>query len=99
MDFEQLRQLSQGSVDFDGGQRHLRLESRGVVPACRLLIVSPDSRANLARRQAEAPLIAPLDLRGRLSLLAGRISVSNCFGAIISIGLVLPFLNSHRHTI
>jgi hypothetical protein len=52
MDFEQLRQLSQGSVDFDGGQRHLRLESRGVVPACRLLIVSPDSRANLARRQA-----------------------------------------------
>jgi hypothetical protein len=30
----------------------------------RLLIVSPDSRANLARRQAETPLIAPFSLAG-----------------------------------
>src|SRR6266700_1021228 len=31
----------------------------GVAAHARLLIVSPDSRANLARRQAETPLIAP----------------------------------------
>jgi hypothetical protein len=30
----------------------------------RLLIVSPDSRANLARRQAETPLIASFRLVG-----------------------------------
>jgi hypothetical protein len=30
----------------------------------RLLIVSPDSRANFARRQAEIPLIAPFRLVG-----------------------------------
>jgi hypothetical protein len=30
----------------------------------RLLIVSPDSRANLARRQAETPLIAPFRFAG-----------------------------------
>jgi hypothetical protein len=30
----------------------------------RLLIVSPDSRANFARRQAETPLIAPFRLAG-----------------------------------
>jgi len=30
----------------------------------RLLIVSPDSRANFARRQAETPLMAPFRLAG-----------------------------------
>jgi hypothetical protein len=36
----------------------------------RLLIVSPDSRANLARRQAETPLIAPFRFAGPAHLSA-----------------------------
>src|SRR5258707_15845852 len=34
VDVNLLRQLSQCSVALDGGKRHLRLESRGGVPAC-----------------------------------------------------------------
>jgi hypothetical protein len=54
-----VKMLSQlvASIPLDGNQCHLRLESRRCRRA-RLLIVSPDLRANLARRQAEIPLIA-----------------------------------------
>jgi hypothetical protein len=34
VDVELLRQLNQCSVALDGGKRYLRLECRGVVPAC-----------------------------------------------------------------
>jgi hypothetical protein len=34
MHVELVRQLSQCSIALDGGKRHLRLESRCVVPAC-----------------------------------------------------------------
>ena len=34
VDVELLRKLRQRSIALDGGKRHLRLESRGVIPAC-----------------------------------------------------------------
>ena len=58
MDVQLLGQLQQRAVALDRCDRHLRLEAdvwfrRGLL----LLMLSPDSRANLARRQTEAPPI------------------------------------------
>ena len=52
MHIKLLRQLSQCSIALDRGKAGVWFRR------ARLLIVSPDSRANLARRQAETPLIA-----------------------------------------
>ena len=54
MDVKLLGQLHQRAVALDRRDCHLRLKGRCMVPAR----LSPDSRANLARCQAEAPLIA-----------------------------------------
>jgi hypothetical protein len=51
-----LGQLGQRHLALDGGQRHFALNAGVCVRRARLLIVSPDSRVNLARRQAETPL-------------------------------------------
>jgi len=39
-----LRQFAQRLLTLQGRQGHLRLEGRRVVPACRLVIISPDAR-------------------------------------------------------
>ena len=57
VDVEMLRQLSQCSIALDGGKRPLALKAGVWFRRGLLLIVSPDSRAQRARCQAETPLI------------------------------------------
>ena len=56
MDVELLGKLHDGPIAFDGGKRHLRLEAGVWFRRGRLDMVSPDSQAQRARRQAEIPL-------------------------------------------
>ena len=57
--------LIQCSVALEGGQRHLRLESRCAVPACCLLIISPGSRTILPTVRQKFHLSHRSGWRGR----------------------------------
>jgi hypothetical protein len=72
MDGEMLGKLSKRHLALDCGQRHHRLECRRMVPA--RSSAHRGSRAILARRQAELPLIALFSFTGLEStvVLAGR---------------------------
>jgi hypothetical protein len=76
MDVKLLGQLHQRAVALDCCDRHLRLKADAWFRRLLLLMLSPDSRANPARCQAEAPLIALCREAGSLNCESVRVKNS-----------------------